>query len=272
MPNYNGVWSLTTQYQYAADWPVFRQSRALFMGGNQGGTIQNVIEFVDITTAGDGTDFGDLTVARSDLMAVSSDTRAVAAGKEAQQSAAIDYVTIASAGNAADFGDQTAASSNGSGTGNAIRGLFALGLVGDSNVNSIDYITIATTGNATDFGDRTTTAAYMQDSGVSSTTRGIFAGGYISSAVDIIDYVTIANTGNATDFGNLTSAKYGWAGASSSIRGCFAGGTPAASNIDYITIATTGNASDFGDLTAADRYAGGTSMVLEEYLVEVEVQ
>jgi len=32
MPNYNGVWSLSTQYQNAADWPK-RISVGLFGGG-----------------------------------------------------------------------------------------------------------------------------------------------------------------------------------------------------------------------------------------------
>mgnify|MGYP001189907276 CR=1 FL=1 len=36
MPNYNGVWSLSTQYQYAADWAADNPTdfnRAIFAGG-----------------------------------------------------------------------------------------------------------------------------------------------------------------------------------------------------------------------------------------------
>jgi len=60
MPNFNGVWSLTTQLQYAADWPVFSQPRALFLGGNTG-SKETVIQFIDVTTTGNASDFGDLT-------------------------------------------------------------------------------------------------------------------------------------------------------------------------------------------------------------------
>ena len=129
------------------------------------------------------------------------------------------------------------------------RGLFGGGSTGsDSNV--IDYVTIASTGNATDFGDLT--VARYGLAGCSSTTRGLFAGGY-SPTSNVIDYVTIASTGNATDFGDLTVARYYLAGCSSSTRGLFGGGnTGSYSNvIDYVTIASTGNATDFGNLTVS---------------------
>jgi hypothetical protein len=72
--------------------------------------------------------------------------------------------------------------------------------------NVIDYVTIATTGNATDFGDLT--LARFNLAGCSSTTRGLFGGGYAGSDVtNVIDYITIAATGNATDFGDLSVAR-----------------------------------------------------------------
>ena len=122
-------------------------------------------------------------------------------------------------------------------------------------VDTIQFITMASAGNATDFGDRTTTAAYMQDSGVSSTTRGIISGGMNVDAdnVNILEYVTMSSAGNATDFGDLTVARRSMAGLSSATRGITAGGQipGGRSNvIDYVTIASTGNASDFGNLIA----------------------
>ena len=69
-----------------------------------------------------------------------------------------------------------------------------------------------------------------------------------------IDYITIATTGNGADFGDLTVGRGFGPGASSGIRGLFAGGNGPSNVIDYVTIASTGNATDFGDLTVG-RYA-----------------
>ncbi len=66
MPNFNGVWSLTTQIQYATTWPSsedFRAGRALVAGGNRG-SGSNVIDFFSMISTGNASDFGDLTTAR----------------------------------------------------------------------------------------------------------------------------------------------------------------------------------------------------------------
>lgn len=86
-----------------------------------------------------------------------------------------------------------------------------------------------------------------------SSSRGLFGGGYTGSASNVIDYVTIESTGNATDFGDLTSARTGLAACASSTRGLFGGGS-SSNVIDYVTISTTGNATDFGDLSVARNY------------------
>ena len=113
MPNYNGVWSITTQYQNASDWPS-PPAFGLFFGGYLRATV---IDFVNISTAGDATDFGDLTTNSIYNGACSSSTRAVRGGGSTDASSAgavssmetMDYVTIASTGNAQDFGDLTVA-------------------------------------------------------------------------------------------------------------------------------------------------------------------
>jgi hypothetical protein len=55
--------------------------------------------------------------------------------------------------------------------------------------------------------------------GCSSSTRGVFGGGWTTQSVNTIDYVTIASTGNATDFGDLTAAVYGLAACSNAHGG-----------------------------------------------------
>ena len=157
MPNYQGVWSLTVQMQNRTGWPTRFQPRGLFFGGEpSSGQRSDTIDFVDITTTGNATDFGDLSVAKYALTSVSSFSRAVAAaGNEGGNAInVIEYVTIANTGNVTDFGDLTATAQESVGTGNDTRGLISLGASGGAS-DTIDYITIASTGNAQDFGNLT---------------------------------------------------------------------------------------------------------------------
>lgn len=131
------------------------------------------------------------------------------------------------------------------------RGLFGGGA---TTTNIIDYVTIFSSGNAIDFGDLT--LARFALSACSSSTRGIFGGGYTNTPSVInyntIDYVTISSTANAIDFGDLTRVCGYLSSSSSNTRGLFGGGlSPTVTNvIDYITIASTGNAINFGNLTS----------------------
>ena len=140
------------------------------------------------------------------------------------------------------------------------RGLFGGGDPGTAK-NNIDYITISSIGNAQDFGDLT--EGRLGTGAVASSTRAVFAGGYLSPSPgnkDTMDFVTIASTGNATLFGELiNSDRHELAGVSNSTRGLFAGGTnPSLTNeIDHIVIASLGNSTDFGDLSVTRRNATG---------------
>ena len=142
------------------------------------------------------------------------------------------------------------------------RGLFGGGRLNGTLLNTIDYITIATLGNASDFGDLT--VARRRIASASSSTRGVFAGGY-SPDKDEIDYVTISSTGNAFDFGNLTAGTRTIAGLSNEVRALFGSGTIGGGSgvhqdkIEKITIASLGNASNFGSLTVARDGAGGVA-------------
>ena len=244
-------------------------SIGLFGGGNSGAN-GNVIDYINIGTTGNSTDFGDLTQTMGTLTAFASSTRGVFGGGNTPATGTvintISYVTIASVGNATDFGDLTVARSSLGGCSSATRGLFGSGSTTTSTggrTNEIEYVTIASTGNAIDFGD--VTVARFALVGCSSPTRGVFGGGTTGSFQNIIDYVTIASTGDATDFGDLTQLVYALASCSSSTRGIFAGGFESTTGgqdtnvISYITIASTGNATDFGDLTVARRRLAGCS-------------
>ncbi len=234
----------------------------LYMGGQTAGgdTVYNDVAKITITSTGDATDFGDLSVAKDSGAAMSSSTRAVyAAGANSSATLinVIEYFTFASASNATDFGDSSAANGYGNGLSNSTRGVYGLAYFGGSQSNIMEYITIASTGNATDFGDSSVTRT--EGGAFASTTRGIFSCGTTGSNSNVLDYITISSTGNATDFGDATLARSGATGASNSTRGITAGGTASSkSNVmDYVTIASTGNATDFGDLLNSVDYAAG---------------
>ena len=125
--SYNvSVWAINA-YGYSAPSEAISASpsapRGVFAGGYVD-DVTNVIDYIDISTDGNATDFGDLTVARSQIQDAGSSntTRGVfGSGQDPSATNVLDYVTIASTGNAVDFGDMVtrsyrpAASSNGHG-------------------------------------------------------------------------------------------------------------------------------------------------------------
>ena len=229
-----------------------------------GGSLINVMEFVTIATESNSVDFGDLTVSRRSLDALSNATRGIWAGGTTNpaMSDVIDFATIATAGNATDFGNLTVGRRNMGTVASSTRGVFSGGNAGVSPLtdDTMDYITIGSAGNAIDFGNLSST--YRESAGCSNGTRGVFnVGSPASDAINTMEYITIASTGDTTDFGDLFYAVANAGGTSNGTRGVFGGGAGAAYTniIQYITIATTGDAADFGDLTFTRIPYGATS-------------
>jgi hypothetical protein len=241
--------------------------RGLIMGGytSSANTYDNIIEYWDITTTGNASDFGDLSNTNYQGVGISDGTyayHAKGAVGGSTKTNAIDYVTVSTPSNATDFGDAIAASSqNGSsGACDASRAVMAgQDIDGVGRTNQIEYFTCGTPGNSSDFGDLT--SARIGNPMVNDATRGVALGGYSGSYVNTCDYITIQTTGNATDFGDLTESVYGGSAAGDTTYGLRGGGYGgSASNvIDYITIQTTGNATDFGDLLSVTNGNGGCS-------------
>lgn len=241
----------------------------LFGGKNDGG-YSNVIDQVTISSPGNATDFGDLTVANSYFAATSngtSDTGIFGGGHDGSRLNTIDQVTISSPGNATNFGDLTVAqyllvaTSNGTND----TGIFG---GGPETINTIAQVTISSPGNATDFGDLTVGRYSLSATSNGTNDTGIFGGGNIkgSSVINTIDQVTISSPGNATNFGDLTGASYGLAATSNgtSDTGIFGAGVrthngAAINTIDQVTISSAGNATDFGDLNGVNYNIGATS-------------
>ena len=240
-------------------------TRGVFAGGTKPAVgNMNLLEFITIATTGNAIDFGSIGTLFRYGAGISNSTRGLIAGAYQGGGASgtknvIQYITIANLGATADFGDIVANSGSGIfGAGScssSTRGITFGGGTGPSQVNEINYITIGTLGNSVDFGDLSAARYYLQ--GLSSSTRGVVAGGYQESpgfsSSNLIEFITIASTGDATDFGDLVTAAQlaGSSGGSNKIRGVFVGGGvhPSYYNtMEFITIATTGNASDFGDI------------------------
>jgi len=135
-------------------------TRGVFAGGfgnDSSVNISNAIDYFTIASTGNGTDFGDLTLARGFMTGGgSSGTRGLIAGGSATGNVAnntIDYITIASTGNATDFGDLSS-SGQWSSTSNKNRMVSGTNAQGNAN---IVYVQMSTTGNSTTFGSLTVT-------------------------------------------------------------------------------------------------------------------
>jgi len=161
------------------------KTRGVLMGGTttpSAGDRNNRIEYITMMTAGRGSDFGDLTQARSHNNAGSNAVRAICVqGINTTPSTTpvntLDYVTIATLGNAVDFGDATTATiTYGRATPTSpTRMVMACGGYSSSpyNINAMDYVQIMTTGNSVDFGDALPAAGLEAPSGISNGHGGL---------------------------------------------------------------------------------------------------
>ena len=244
-----------------------RSGRGIFCGGYAPGTVQT-IDFIQISTSGNASFFGELITKSRITQGFASEVRGIHGGGTGHStgnsnSNHIEYVTMASSGNSIDFGDLTEEGIARAGASSSTRGLFFGGYnpaLSPKHRPLLDYIEIATLGNALDFGD--SYLAY-DPQGCSSPIRAIFSGGQSPSANESkIEFVTIASKGNSISFGNLIQGVYGAASASNSTRGIVAGGYYAPSqttHINDITIASEGNALHFGDLVIKRRSTSAVS-------------
>jgi|TARA_Y100000033_G_scaffold42030_1_gene42845 hypothetical protein len=229
-----------------------------------GASTYNTIDYFDITSAGNATDFGDTSSGANKVAAISNASRIVIGSLPPSNTQTLEYITSSTTGNTTDFGDLVQGMSYCGAVSNGTRGVWG----SKSNSGAMEYITIANTGNATSFGSLDS-SNYFANNGPacgSDGSRGLFAGnGNGSSITNEIQYITIDTTGNATNFGTLTTTWrdfYGFQKVSDATRTVFGGGlsTGGSNNtIDYVTTGTTGNATDFGDMTTGVRGCTGTS-------------
>ena len=236
--------------------------RGLIMGGS-GAT--DTVEYITISTTGNGQDFGNLDDGTMLTSGCSSSTRGLVMGGRLSsnvQTNRIEFLTIQTLGNGAQFGDLTKTNDYGSigNLGNATRGMVQGGVNpahSDADMGvDMNYVTIASQGDAVKFGECSVTH-YASAATFSSPTRGVISGGG-NPGINTTEFVTIASTGDALGFGELKkNGGQGISGASSSVVGLVGGGYFGGSDhyqVEKFTIATTGNSIDWGDLTDSRRW------------------
>ena len=246
--------------------------RAVVLGGYTTDEV-DTIDYFDMTTSGNATDFGNAIYASisgatgTDRSAgVSNKTRGVYLGSNistnnngAQNE--IQYITFATTGNATDFGDMNVKRARMGACSDGSRGLawggdtntsesFEAGYpYSGSTIDDIQYITIATLGNSTTFGDF---SGGQQMAAAANATYGLGGGG-TGNTGSTIEYVTIQTLGNATSFGNLPHGFNACSATADATRAIWWGNSNNTNNqwenIVYYTIATPGNSTDFGDLS-----------------------
>ena len=230
-------------------------TRAVRMGGNLAPNWINNIDYWNVDTTGNATDFGDLANNVFGGAVVSSRTRGLYGGgyktpTHSGSTTQIERIEFATPSNGIDYNDLTQARMDFSGMSNQTRGVMAGGTNnpggGWTSYNIIDYVTIASAANAVDFGDIAAGSSSQPGSnGAASPTRGVFASG--SQQADI-SMITIASAGNTTDWGDMNMGNATVGSDSNAIRVIYAGAYNS-TKIKYSTIATGGDAVDFGDTT-----------------------
>ena len=236
-------------------------TRGVTAGINENPQWQEHMDFFNISTTGNSTDFGDMPQDIFGCGTTASSTRGIVMGgyhpSTQSNNNQIEFVTIASQGNAQDFGDMTVGRSTSCVSGSQTRAVAAGGAKTPGSSNVIDYVTIASTGNAVDFGDCTAENNNSSDGGCGSPTRGVFHTRTPNNNGTFF-YYNISTTGNAAEFSDyVNSGNNTLAGGSNAVRGLFQGGY-GTNAITAVTISTLGSAFDFGDQTTK-RYTAGAA-------------
>ena len=225
-------------------------TRGIFWGYGQD---DDEIDFVNISTTGNATDFGNLGTTRRTGRSTSSRVKGLLAGGRTNSSPnftnEVEAIIIASTGNAFDFGDNLdSARRAGFAVSDGQRGIFGGGYT-PTALNTIEFTTIATGSNFVDFGDLRYTNSYLADG--NSPVRGVIT--CTGPAAELMDFITISTLGNSAAFGNMATDRIDATGVSNAVRLVMMGGQTVPggtiiNQIDYITISTLGDAKEFGDL------------------------
>ena len=219
------------------------------------------IEYFNIASKGNSTDFGNVVGTAGQSASYSSSTRGFFVGQAYSND--IEYVTIASEGNGIDFGNLTVSRAIAMGGSSSTRGILAGGWP-SGGLNVIDYVEMDTLGDAIDFGDLV--RCVNGPGATNNSTRMLILGGRTPSILyDEVMSITIASKGNAVDVGTWTQKvmEPSCGNISNGTRGISAGSGPNLGTISglisSININSGGHADEFGDMTSSRRATAGAS-------------
>ena len=245
-------------------------TRGVWAGGSTEppGQVFDIMDFVNIQTTGNLSDFGDLPSSRqeSHMGTVASKVRGFLVGGDGNVNNIYAWVH-ASTGSATDYADMNLNVKQGFGLSNSVRGVIGAGYVSPSYNGSISYFTMASQATAIDYGDFTSATGdnkHYAGGGMCDGTRGVIVRAYDgSNYTNALEYINVMTTGNPSDFGDLSSQHVTYTSTNANgVRGIIAGGyQPSPSNfyntIQFITMQTLGNSIDFGDLTTTRSFMQG---------------
>ena len=244
------------------------------------------IDYYEIASTGNATDWGDIISAGAGLAgSASNNTRGcIAGGFEGAPTnnriTTVQALTIPTKGEIFKFGDLSTTTQQASGASNSTRAVYTSGNSVPLVLNKNYMLQFATSGSVQDFGDILSSSSCRQTATCQTPIRGYYAGGEGSGGVESnpsspwsknITITTFSTLGSSDKFGELTTFRYQGSGVGSATRGVFIGGsTPVSSpevyqnSMEYITLTTTGETTDFGDATSlfgASSHSGASNMV-----------
>ena len=189
--------------------------RGVFAGGygQSGATYSATIDYIDITSAANAQDFGDLTGGRTTGAGMSNSARGVFMGGSSSAGAQnfIDYITISTTGNATDFGDCIFEIYYSAGASDATKDI----VPGEQEVRQDLMLTLIIFNILRLIQQEmqlmvVATITRYSGAGWNDATRAVVMAGTTTGGTNqnSIDYYTMSTSGNATDFGDLTTTVW----------------------------------------------------------------
>ena len=138
-------------------------TRGVIVRGYDGSNYKNTLEYINVMTTGNPSDFGDLQSQHVTYTATNANgVRGIIAGGYQPSPSnfynTIQFITIQTLGNSQDFGDLTTTRSFMQGCNSKTRCVWSAGLNQApvaTGMNTVDFVQMMSTGNAVDFGDST---------------------------------------------------------------------------------------------------------------------
>ena len=242
-------------------------ARGIVAGGWTGSANTAETDYFNLSSVGDGQDFGDLSSGRRYSAGCSDATRGLTwGGYVSAYTSEIVKTTIASTGSHATFGQMRNAADDGNegrlGAACWASSTRAIHMAGTNPSSQTDarilYATIQADGNSIDFGDLINSYNFRYGSATGNKTRAIACGGRQEPGggppgVNTIQFVTMATTGNAQEFGDLSATTDSSSGTTSNgTRAVIAVNSApsyAEKALDQIRPASGGNSYSFGELS-----------------------